>query len=84
MFGELKYIIDEAGNFMIFSPAIHHKSANRSSQAHTYSKCVGAGFISLQGGQVSCWGYSESLMIRSNGRADAEIIAEALGLKISE
>lgn len=84
MFDSLKYIIDEDGHFMIFSPTIHHITANQASQRHTGSLCVGAGFIYLSNGIVSCWGYSESLNIKSNGIVDAKFIAESLGLKVEE
>ncbi len=81
MFDALKYILDESGQFMNFSPVTHHKTAYRAMSNHSYEKCIGAGFISLSGGKVRCWGRSESLNIASNGVLDSESIAPKLGLE---
>jgi len=78
MFGQLKYIVDENGNFMVFSPTIHHRTAEKSSYYHTRAKCIGAGFVSFGNRTVSCFGRSESLNINSNGIEDAKIIAAGM------
>lgn len=78
---DLKYILDEDGNFMIFSPVTYHKTAYRAMSNHALSKCVGAGFIKLGNGKVRCYGRSESLNIASNGVLDSTAIAQQLGLQ---
>jgi hypothetical protein len=84
MWNGLKYIVSEDGQFMIFSNPIFHKSAGRALQAHVHEKIVGAGFISLGMGRVTCWGLSESLGgIESRKEIDAQIIADAMGLDVA-
>lgn len=80
----LKYIVDEYGNFMIFSPAIHHVTAQHASFRHTRGECVGAGFVDISDGKITCFGHSESLNIKSRGDEDAEIIAEQSGLSLDK
>lgn len=83
MFGDNKYIVDEDGNYMIFSSAIHHHTAQQASSRHVRVPCVGAGFIGITSSGVACWGYSESLNIKSRGEADAEVIARRLNLQVN-
>lgn len=79
-----KYIIDDKGNFLIFSNVIHHRTAASSWVHHCRgNELVGAGFISLEGGEVACWGYSESLQgLKSREMVDATVIADALCLNV--
>ncbi len=84
MFDALKYIVNELGDFMVFSPTTHHKTAYRAMSQHSYETCVGAGFIYFKEGKVSCGGYSESLGIKSRGRVDAKIIASRMNLEVAE
>jgi hypothetical protein len=81
-----KYIIDDKGNFLIFSNVIHHRTAASTWVHHCRgNELVGAGFISLYQGQVSCWGYSESLRgLKSREIVDAEVIAKHFGLTVKE
>ena len=81
--GDNKYIVDEDGNYMIFSNTIHHKTAQCASSRHARVPCVGAGFIGIGPDGVACWGYSESLGIKSRGVEDAKVIAHRLNLKVN-
>lgn len=82
--GDNKYIVDEDGNYMIFSNTIHHNTAQCASSRHARVPCVGAGFIGIGPNGVACWGYSESLGIKSRGDLDAEVIARRLNLKVNK
>jgi hypothetical protein len=79
---KLKYIIDELNGFMIFPPYVNHDNAAALLTRTTRSPIIGAGFIEIFDGIVTCYGRSESLNINSNGNADAIIIANKLDLKI--
>lgn len=78
---KLKYIIDERGNFAIFSSLATHRSVAQGFDTH--NKIVGAGFCNIRHGfyqpefegraiNVHCWGESISLGIES--RKEDEII----------
>lgn len=79
---KLKYIIDEANGFSIFPPYVDHDVAARPMQARGFS-IVGAGFIEIFNGEVTCYGKSQSLQINSRGSVDSEIIAYSFDLKSS-
>ncbi len=83
---DTKYIIDDKGNYLIFSNIIHHRTAASTWVHHCRgNELVGAGFLSLKDGEVSCWGHSESLRgLKSRARIDARVIADDLGLKVRD
>jgi len=87
---ELKYIIDERGNFAIFSKLATHQSMARGFDTH--NKIVGAGFCNIAVGYVGkinpdgseerninihCYGSSSSLNIESR-EEDEKIINHKL------
>jgi len=71
---ELKYIIDEYDNFMIFSPIVQHVHAARPLINTTDSLIVGAGFCNIRNGYIECWGESISLNVKSRGKIDSDIL----------
>ena len=79
-----KYVIDELENFMIFSENVQHISAGRILTDVNHTKIIGAGFVSLENGEVHCYGKSASLGIESRGSFDDEVIADSLVLDIME
>ena len=81
--GDNKYIVDEDGEYMIFSNTIHHSTAQCASRRHSRAECVGAGFIGIGPNGVACWGRSETLNLKSRGAEDARLIARHLNLKVN-
>jgi hypothetical protein len=79
---KLKYIIDEFNGIMIFPLYVNHDVAAAALTGGSRSPIIGAGFIEIFDGVVTCYGRSESLDINSNGNGDAQIIANKLDLKI--
>lgn len=77
----MKYIIDELNMFVIFPNHINHDDMARLHCKPIGCSIVGAGFIEIFDGIVSCYGESVSLRIKSRGHIDSEIIAYALDLK---
>ena len=75
-----KYIIDEINGFLIFPEYIQHDMAAKILTCHGY-EILGAGFVDLSGGVVTCYGESISLGIKSRGQEDAEILARKLKLE---
>jgi len=79
-----KYIVDELGNFMIFSDCVQHIDVAHLLMSAYHTSIIGAGFISLADGKVHCYGKSLSLGIPSRGAYDDDIIAENLELDIMQ
>lgn len=79
---KLKYIIDDYGQFMVFSPSVIHKDAARLLERATTGVVEGAGFIDIGTRGVTCYGRSESLRISSR-KQDADLIAEKMGFPVS-
>lgn len=79
----MKYIIDELNMFVIFPKHINHDDMARLHCKPIGCSIVGAGFIEIIDGIVSCYGKSISLNIKSRGHFDSEIIAYAFDLKVN-
>lgn len=78
---KLKYIIDELGGFSIFTEYGNHDDVARGFTMKSFTEIVAAGFIEIMDGEVTCYGESISLKIKSRGEFDAEIITQHLNLK---
>jgi hypothetical protein len=81
---KVKYIIDRVDQFMIFSPTVQHIEAADLLMGDYGSDIVGAGFVYMCDGEVCCYGTSISLKINTRGIIDSKIIADSLGLKVSQ
>jgi hypothetical protein len=80
---KLKYIVDDYGQFMVFSPLVIHKHAVRLLEDSTRGVVVGAGFIDIGPRGVTCFGRSESLGVASR-KEDAIIIAGQMGFPVNQ
>ena len=79
---KLKYIIDEIGQFMIFSPTVQHVHAGHLLMGMFGPDIVSAGFVDFFDGKVYCHGESISLGLKSLGEVDSAIIADKLNLAV--
>lgn len=82
MFGSTKYIVVEGefGMESIFIFPYHVAHAD----AATGRDVISAGFLSIQGGKVNCFGESISLDMKSRGEEDTFLASRALGLEPGE
>lgn len=81
---ELKYVRHETVGFILWprSDDLWHSHIGSLARQKAGGKIVSAGFASVDGGAVECWGMSESLGI-SSVPGDSEALAEQLGLGAS-
>ena len=78
---ELKYVRHETVGFILWprTDDLWHAHVGQTVRARAGGKIISAGFASVAGGDVACWGTSESLGI-SSIPGDSEALAEQLGL----
>lgn len=78
---KLKYVVDELGEFAIFSEYVKHSDV---ANQFRHTEIVGAGFVEIFDGEVTCYGESTSLKIKSRGEKDATLIAHKFNLNVGE
>jgi hypothetical protein len=77
---ELKYVRHSSLGFVLWprSDDLWHAHIGQT-LGRVRGTIVSAGFATVAGGVVQCWGESESLQIKSQ-KGDSEALAEQLGL----